>query len=156
MSHPPLCLRLYHPIQCLPLLNFTATSHPFLFLQMSGCMLRLAMWPTEKLWTYVDKIMTGLLISCETFASYIPILCSRYKLPTFSTYWIWLYWNSNIEQILLLLSSCYEASKKCCCLFIIWLWFNLSLCSCTSLELSGTIPIAIHFICHNLPDILLL
>ena len=85
MSHPPLCLRLYHPIQCLSLLNFTSPSHPFPLLQMSGCMLRLAMWPTEKLWTYVDKIMTGPLSSCKIFASYIPILYSRYKLPTYST-----------------------------------------------------------------------
>ena len=27
--------------------------------EMAGCMLRLAMWPTEKMWEYIDKEMIG-------------------------------------------------------------------------------------------------
>ena len=25
--------------------------------EMAGCMLRLAMWPTEKMWEYIDKVI---------------------------------------------------------------------------------------------------
>ena len=85
MSHPPLCLRLYHPIQCLPLLNFTATSHPFLFLQMSGCMLRLAMWPTERLWTYVDKIMNVQLVQIADVLNLLNMTVSELKHQTIFT-----------------------------------------------------------------------
>ena len=52
---------------------------------MSGCMLRLAMWPTERLWTYVDKIMNVQLVQIADVLNLLNMTVSELKHQTIFT-----------------------------------------------------------------------